>query len=339
MKENIILLNKLMEDNSKFSHIYQPGIYWKKKNIQTYKEILKKGINKFRGSDNRIGESFSDNQNINILNDYYGGIRGVFKFLFEKIYPFKNIFIRQISLTSFFRKELNLYKSKYLENNNHVKELSKNFIFEDTINFGCEDYSVIDEKKISNYYLTIADTHLNFKKHINFNGITSLFEIGGGFGANIHFILKNYKNIKKIIYLDLPVNLYIGTEYLRFFYGDSVKDYLTNHDKEIFFEDNDKLEIICIPPWKILDIKTSFDVFQNSNSFVEMSEDIIKNYVTLIEKNMNKNSKIALSSYGNFNSKTTIDPKSLNKFFKEDLEIFNYPSMIPGRENIFLISK
>ena len=72
MTKNIKLLNKLMEDGSKFSHLYQPGIYWKKKNIQTYKEILKKGINKFRGSDNRIGESFSDNQNINILNNYYG---------------------------------------------------------------------------------------------------------------------------------------------------------------------------------------------------------------------------------------------------------------------------
>ena len=339
MIKDIKLLNKLIEDGSKFSQLYQPGIYWKTKNIQTYKEILKKGINKFRGSDNRIGESFSDNQNINILNDYYGGSRGIFKFIFEKIYPFKNIFIRQLSLTSYFRKELNLYKSKYLENNNHVKELSKNFIFEDTTNFGCEDYSIISGKKISNYYLTIADTHLNFKKHINFNEITSFFEIGGGFGANIHFILENYKNIKKIIYLDLPVNLYIGTEYLRYFYGDSIKDYLINYDKEIFFEDNDKLEIICIPPWKISDIKTTFDVFQNSNSFVEMSEDIIKNYTAFIEKIMNKNIKIALSSYVNFNSKTTIDPKSLNKFFKVDFEIFNYSSMIPGRENIFLISK
>ena len=151
--------------------------------------------------------------------------------------------------------------------------------------------------------------------------------------------MENYKNIKKIIYLDLPVNLYIGTEYLRYFYGDSVKDYLINYDKEISFEDNDKLGIICIPPWKISDIKTSFDVFQNSNSFVEMSEDIIKNYTTFIEKIMNKNSKIALSSYGNFNSETTIDPRSLNKYFKIAFELFNYSSMVPGRENIFLISK
>ena len=339
MIKEIRLLNKLIEDSSKFSQLYQPGIYWKKKNIQTYKEILKKGINKFRGSDNRIGESFSDNQNINILNDYYGGSRGIFKFIFEKIYPFKNIFIRQLSLTSHFKKELNLYKSKYFENNDHINQLSKNFIFEDTTNFGCEDYSMIGEKKISNYYLTIADTHLNFKKNINFNEIKSFFEIGGGFGANIHFILKNYKNIKKIIYLDLPVNLYIGTKYLRYFYGDSISDYLTNYDKEIFFEDNDNLEIICIPPWKISDIKSTFDVFQNSNSFVEMSEDAIKNYALHIEKIMNKKSKIALSSYGNFNSQTTIDPRSLDKYFNIAFELFNYSSMVPGKENIFLISK
>ena len=89
-----------------------------------------------------------------------------------------------------------MYKSKYLENTNYIKELSKKFIFDNTVNCGCEDYSTINGKKISNYYLTVADTHLNFSKNVDFKKLNSFFEIGGGFGANVHFLLQNYSNIK-----------------------------------------------------------------------------------------------------------------------------------------------
>ena len=76
MLNNLNLLNKLIEDSQNISEVYKPSKYWRKKNIQAHEEIKKKGIKNFRGVDNNIGESFSDNQNINILNNYYGGLRG-----------------------------------------------------------------------------------------------------------------------------------------------------------------------------------------------------------------------------------------------------------------------
>ena len=39
MKENTELLNELINDSSKFSNLYQPGNYWKKKIFQSQKEI------------------------------------------------------------------------------------------------------------------------------------------------------------------------------------------------------------------------------------------------------------------------------------------------------------
>ncbi len=339
MLNNAELLNILLKDSKKVSEIYKPSKYWKKKNNQARKEIKKKGIQNFRGVDNNIGESFTDNQNINILNNYYGGFRGLFKFIFEKVYPFKNIFIRQIKLTSTFKTDLNLFKSNYYENNEHALELSKKFSLENTTNFGCEDFSIFNGNKISNYYLGIADTHFQIRNEVDFDSVKTFFEIGGGFGANVHFLLENYKNIKKIIYLDLPVNLYIGTEYLRYFYGKSVKDYLFTKEKKIFFSQNDELEIFCIPPWKIKDLEIKFDFFQNSNSFVEMSPDIIRNYVLHIKKLMNKNSKIALTSYKKYRKETTLNPESLKGYFQHDFKQFDSPCIIPGKKNIFLISK
>ena len=69
-------------------------------------------------------------------------------------------------------------------------------------------------------------------KTFDFKNIKSFFEIGGGFGANIHFLLTNFPNIKKIIYLDAVPNIYVGSEYLRHFYGKSVQDYLNTCESE-----------------------------------------------------------------------------------------------------------
>ncbi len=339
MTKKIKLLEKLIKDSSKTTNLYKPSPYWYKKNVQSYEEIKKKGIYNFRGSDNNIGHSFSDNQNLNILNDYYGGLRGFLKLIFENSPFIRSIFLRQITLTSSFKKLLNLYKSKYLENDRFTNDLSEKFILKNTTNFGCEDYIIKKNQKISNYYLGIADTHQNFSNKIDFKFAKTFFEIGGGFGANIHFLVENYKNLKKFIYLDLPINLYVATEYLKSIYGTAVKDYVEIEKKEIFFENNENLEIICIPPWKIADIKCSFDIFQNSNSFIEMSEEIINNYVFFVKKIMNHNSKILISSYIDLNNKKIINPEKLINLWDMNFETFYAKSIIPDRENIYFISK
>ena len=71
-------------------------------------------------------------------------------------------------------------------------------------------------------YLDLLDQHDYQAKFIDFKRVRSVFEIGGGFGANIHLLLENYNNIRKVIYLDIPPNLYVGTQYLKAFFGDAV---------------------------------------------------------------------------------------------------------------------
>ena len=108
-------------------------------------------------------------------------------------------------------------------------------------------------------------------------------EIGGGFGANIHLLLENFKNIKKIFYIDIVPNLFVGTEYLRGLFGKSVKDYSTTRNQsEISFEKNNILEIICIPPWEMKKISSKVESFHNAASFQEMSFEQVENYKNLI---------------------------------------------------------
>ena len=133
-------------------------------------------------------------------------------------------------------------------------------------------------------------------------------------------MLTNFPNIKKVIYLDVVPNIFVGTEYLRYHFKDGVRDYLNTKDKkEIFFENNDNLEIICIPPWEIEKINVKIDHFHNAASFVEMPEKVVKNYVKFVNKFETK--EISLISYDNFDKNTTFDPKLLSKFFDDKLNI------------------
>ena len=79
----------------------------------------------------------------------------------------------------------------------------------------------------------MADRIDILSKKFDFTKIKTYFEIGGGFGSNIHFLLTNFKNIKKVIYLDVVPNICVGTEYLRYFYKENVKDYLSTKNSTV----------------------------------------------------------------------------------------------------------
>ena len=118
--------------------------------------------------------------------------------------------------------------------------------------------------------------------------------------------------------MDAVPNLYVGTEYLRHYYKEKVKDYLELRNLEkIEFSKNNELEIFCIPPWFIEKVETEINHFHNAHSFVEMPKKVVSNYVKYIKKLDIK--EISLISYGGFDLKTTFNPEELNSFFNNKL--------------------
>lgn len=220
-----------------------------------------------------------------------------------------------------------------------VQNLLKKFKFINTTDFGCVQIFEYMNKKYSCNYLDMTDRIDKLSFNFDFKNITSFFEIGGGYGANIHFLITNFPNIKKIIYLDIVPNIYVGTEYLRHHYKEKVKDYLElkNFDK-ITFANNDELEIFCMPPWLIEKVDTEIDHFHNACSFVEMPKEVVYNYKKYINKLKIKD--ISLISYDNFNTKTTFDPEELNSIFNGKLNISKKNCLIEeyNRKLIYLTS-
>jgi len=346
LNENLPLLEKMVEDMNNQIDIYYPGPYWLKKSKSSYKNIKKFGIKNFRGTTTTIGESFTDSILIDIRVSYTCSTN-----IFKKFASF--ILKHTPIINRSFDKQLN-YTKKYLEEKNELIKLlllkdsrveyllNKYNIPESTIG-GCFEKVELRGKVMSTHYLNLLDQHDYLTEYIDFKNITTLFEIGGGFGVNCHLLIENYPNIKKIIYLDIPPNLYIGTQYLKLFYGNSVIDYSQNSTlNEIKFSKNNNLEIFCIAPWQIEIFNDDIDLFYNSHSFVEMPLEVVKNYAIKLKKNKtNLNSKIALVSYSCIDLETTLDPNILIKIFNEKSDWINFTknSIIGLREpNIFYIS-
>jgi len=333
-----MLLEDLIRDEKKNDRtLYSSGPYWDYKNTRAISEIKKKGLKDFRGLTAGIGTSFSDNQVLDVRNEY--NIKGR---IIGRIFslPLMNvIFNSQLNVTKNYIDAYLQNKAIVYQNDKNVINLLEKFKFENTTEFGCLSSFRYLNKDYSCHYLEMADRVNKLSKSFDFNAIFSFFEIGGGFGANVHFLISNFSNIKKILYLDVVPNIYVGTEYLRKFYKDRVKDYseLKNLNS-ISFSKNDELEIFCIPPWLIEKVDTNVDHFHNAASFVEMPKKVIKNYVKFIRKF--KTREISLISYDGFDLKTTFHPEELNLFFDNELKIEWKNTLINGynRKLIYLTS-
>jgi len=333
-----MLLNELIKEEEKNNReLYSSGPYWNYKNSRAIYEIRKKGLNNFRGTNAGIGTSFADNLVSDIRNEL--NLKGRIVGKIFSLPVIKKLFNEQLRITDDHIKN-------YLRNLNIVYKTDKNvltllekFKFENTTNFGCVEKFIHLDKEYSTLYLEMADRINKLSSSFNFANIKNFFEIGGGFGANIHFLVTNYPNIKKIIYLDTVPNIYVGTEYLRHYFKDKVKDFLHLKDlSEISFSKDNELEILCIPPWLIEKLNVEIDHFHNAASFVEMPRKIIKNYVDFVEKFKTK--EISLISYDDFNTQTTFNPEELNNFFDNKLNINWKNSLIEGYNNklIYLTS-
>ena len=314
-----MLLNELVKDEKNIDKtLYSSGPYWSHKNSRAILEIKKKGLKDFRGLTAGIGSSFSDNLILDIRNELNnnGRIAGkIFSLPILNIIYNNQLKITKNHLDNFIKNQSIVY-----QNNESVKKLLNKFKFKNTTDFGCIQSFEFLNKNYSCHYLNMADRVDKLSKSFDFKNIKSFFEIGGGFGANIHFLVTNFPNIKKILYLDIVPNIYVGTEYLRHHFKDNVKDYLELRNFEkIGFSKNDELEILCIPPWLIEKVEVEIDHFHNAASFVEMPKMVIKNYIKFIKKLKTK--EISLISYDGFDLETTLNPKELNSFFDNKLNV------------------
>ena len=339
LKDDFELLDLMIQDTKNFEEIYQPGPYWSNKTKAAINEIKKFGLRDFRGAINGAATSYGDNAYVDTRGSYNFGIRTLFLKIYRDIYPFNKLFDSQVRLTKSYFNQVIAYTTQYLKNNDRVKFLLSKYIMPfETTKGGCLSFGEFDGKIISHHYLQLLDTLDTINQMTSIFSKKTFFEIGGGFGINAHLIIELFK-IKKVIYLDIVPNLYIGTQYLKSYYGENVIDYNSSKAMErINFSDTNELEIFCITPQQIEKVESEIDLFHNANSFVEMPENVVQNYAKNIERLLSKdNGAISLVSYDGYDLNTTFDPNKLPNFFTKSARKNVVPTLTPSISNFHFI--
>ena len=297
-------MNKYLYDELKKNYllskknIFKASNYWEKKNNFIIKKInSEKSIDNFRSNYSNLSSGFSDNMIIDYRLEYNLKYYQKIISLLLNVYPFKNIFNSQVNLTKKYFSYLNHYRSLLFEKNEDVNFLMQKFNFDGSVNFGCDNFIKIKDKQISLHHLFLAYRHFQISKSINFENINTHCEIGGGFGAYAEFLLKNFSNVKKFLYIDIFPQIFFGTIYLKKIFSKNVIDYIDFKKRNFLFKDNEDLEIVILPPTELEKINYNFDHFHNAFSFQEMELDQIRFYKEFIVSNSKKNTNYSFVFY------------------------------------------
>jgi putative sugar O-methyltransferase len=339
IEDDLGLLELMLGDVASQPALYQPGSFWIKQSRNAVNEIRRCGLSNFRGRGNGIGQSYADKQDTDVRESMNFGARRLLKLAVENIYPFNRVLEAQVRLTLRNADEATRDKARWLESSPRILELQSKYRIPYSLGGGCELWCEPGGERIANHYLALLDGLDHVSRRIDLRGIRSFFEIGGGFGINLHLLLANFSNVRKCIYLDIPPNLYVGTQYLKSHFPGAVKDYRATRGLDaIRFAEDDSLEILCVAPWQIEKLASPVDLFHNAHSFVEMPEAVVANYARHAERLLESSGGgVALASYGNHDERT-IPPDRLPGFFKGDFERFQRPvATSPGVDYVYYV--
>lgn len=335
LRDDIELLKLIVRDGDTASPLYRPGPYWKNATRSAVNELRRCGISDFRGQSCGAAAGFSDYIDVDrrLTSNY--GLRRVLNSITRVTYPLNRIYDSQVVLTATHTNELIEWKRAHLQNHPRVLELIRKYrINFDTTRGGDRAWLELGGHKYSFHYLELLSTLDYISEDVPLSNTSRFFEIGGGFGANAHLVIELF-GVRKIIYLDVAPNLYVGTQYLKSFYGSAVRDYRSNKHCSIRFSNTPDLEIICILPPQIEQIETELDVFHNAHSFVEMPESVVENYARFINERLRDHgSFVSLVTYDWFDPQTTFHPNRLLKYFSGEITEKIFDQLGPKRSNL-----
>lgn len=316
------LLKLMLADQLKQNTIYKPGDYWEGYCNRIVNAINSNGLDNFR-SKSGISKGYADTypfdpfELISKNNLPHKIHRKIIKNnLFRKY--FITPYIKQNeSLYNEFKKYRDIHYSNIL--GDWFKDFSGKHNLPETLYGDPQDVISINGYKVGVSYLRSFLRIDAYSHCVDFSKISSVFEVGGGFGALAHTLMQLYPNIRKYIYLDIPPVLYVGTQYLKYFYSDNVIDYAQTREKDdISFNNSDKREIIALCPWQLDHVNSQIDLFWNSASFQEMPQNIVKNYIQHFDKLKKQKSNFCLVHYRNGTPGKTLKIDKINEIVQSN---------------------
>lgn len=312
------LLDLLIQDDKAAPPEMSAGPYWTQKTWSARRSLRKHGLEEFRSSrgNNVAALSFGDVGISDVRQTLGRSLGGFLALRILENTPLRDIFDRQVELTRALLSEKEEISRRLYRhaNSKRLRYLLESYQVGSTINFGCTSTVEYGELEYSSLYLTLLDQLDRVEQQMSLNSCRSFLEIGPGFGATAHLIEQNYPLMRKYCLVDIVPNIYVVSEYLREIYGEAVVDYRETRESEtISFKPDDELEIVVIPPWSLPTVEGQFDSFWNSNSFVEMTNNILAFYSNHLERLSSDTTNYSIVTYDRYDTNTTLAPEAMIK--------------------------
>jgi putative sugar O-methyltransferase len=271
---------KLMERMSLQDRLYQPSCFWLDVSKNIIIDLEKHGFDAFRSLNFPLW---------NFVPTY--GFPG--NSLSESMMNELSTIINQPSISDKQRAYLDQFISGYssaladyrtfsaIEYRNH--EYPNLMCFSES-NIGApKEHFEIENKFYSRSSLNYLMGLAFLKQHIDLKDVSTILEIGGGFGTLGEIIHKTMQNTN-YINIDIPPTICCASYYLSNIVG---KDRFTDYEDvanraEISL--NELKEISVLPSWTIENLKGKVDLFVNYISFQEMEHDIVQNYLIHVKR-------------------------------------------------------
>lgn len=290
MQDDFDLLRMMMRDQDSQSDLYRPGPYWRGYQQRTVRAIGRHGLSAFRARAD-IGKGYADTLVVNPSEQWLdqSSMRYKLKRALMTAPLLSTIFCEYGALVEHHIATMRQYASLYYQHRfgDWFEAIARQHVLPDTLHAGCLRYVTLNGQQVAQMYVDFLMRIHNFGQCVDFAKVRTAIEIGGGFGAWPHLVFSMFHNTRKIAYIDIPPMIYVGTQYLRHFFGDVVRDYSETRDlEEISFRDDDSREILCLCPWQIERLDVRAELFWNTASFSEMSPEIVNNYAYHVARNL-----------------------------------------------------
>ncbi|MBE2201689.1 MAG: putative sugar O-methyltransferase [Anaerolinea sp.] len=149
-----------------------------------------------------------------------------------------------------------------------------------------KDLFEVNGKKYTMPFLNYYARYCFANKHVAFKDKEIVVELGSGSGYQIEVLKKLHPHIT-VLCFDLPAQIYLCESYLSQALG---KENIVGTEETLMWKNLSNLQkgrVHCFGNWQIPLIKElKFDVFWNAASFGEMEPNIVANYLSYIEGNV-----------------------------------------------------
>lgn len=343
VKDDVDLLRLMMADADRQEPLHRPGPYWSAKGRVIAHEIERDGLRHFRDGSSLVGLSFADAPMIDYRLSLNHGPRTLLGTLLRRLWPVSAIFDAQVAWTRSHAAMVTELTAAYLRVSPRVQELLARYSMPESRLGGAVRTVDIGGRSISMHYLSMLDELDHVASVMDLSRVTSMAEVGGGFGANVHLLLTNFPNLRKVLYVDVPPVLYVGTQYLRAIFGSAISDYRATRDAgTLRFRDDDTLEIMCIAPWQLERFEGSVGLLWNAHSFVEIPRESVEFYARFFSALPARDPLgLALLTYDFADADRTLPASSLPDFFPgRDFVQRRGPRLLePDRSHLYFVSE